>query len=58
MLEIQMAPLTPGTSFTRSSSWLVYWGGISSTMSMVVAAIWKGSSKRASPFTESSSWGR
>ena len=58
ILDSQMALLTPGTCSTSFWSWLVYSGGISSTISMVVAAMWKGSSSRASPLAESRSSGR
>ena len=57
MLDTQIALLTPGTCSTRCWSWWVYSGGIPSTMSMVVAAMWKGSSSSASPRAESISWG-
>ncbi|PWM57363.1 MAG: hypothetical protein DBX93_02745 [Oscillospiraceae bacterium] len=56
--EIQSALLTPGTSWICRHSELVYSGGMSSTISMVVAALWKGSSNSFSPFEESKSGGR
>ncbi len=57
-LEIHKALLTPGTSSTRRHRSLEYSGGIPSTISMVVAAIWKGSSNSFSPWEESRSGGR
>ena len=54
-LDSQMALLTPGTCSTSFCSWCVYAGGIPSTMSIVVAAMWKGSSRSASPLAESRS---
>ena len=48
---------TPSTFLTSFTNWFAYPAGIPSTMSILVAAMWNGSSSSFSPWAAGRSWG-